>query len=282
MDCSIKLDESALDLLEKKIIELGGWAVDKQKNLHVRYKEDKSPVTEVDMTISHELIKLIGVLFPECGIITEEEEVLPRPDAPFTFVLDPIDGTDVYSQGLPSFCIALGILSSSFSPVGAILYAPRFGRGTDEGMLVRLNPGGEPTINGEKLILERERKENGPIWQLTVSSSLVRIVDFSSYTGKIRIFGSQILQILSPVLFPNITASINEPCYIWDYAGAHAVIKSLGMDLYTRDMKPFTYTQDFLNRRRCSVITYGGYRKTIEKLTAICPPINGNESIVHN
>lgn len=282
MDCSINLIKAGLDLLEKKIIKLGKWAVEKQKDLHIRYKEDKSPVTEVDLTISSEIIKTIRELFPGCGIITEEEETGSLPEAPFTFVLDPIDGTDVYSQGLPSFCIALGILDSSFSPVGAICYGPRFGRGIDDGLLLRLNPGERPTINGEELTIERERKENGPIWQLTVSSSLIKIVDFSSYCGKIRIFGSQILQILSPALFYNITASINEPCYIWDYAGAHAIIKSLGMDLYTPRLEPLSYSPDFLSRRRCATITYGGYRKTIEKLVTICPPLNGNDEIIHN
>lgn len=282
MDCSIDIGKQKLDLLEKKILQLGKWAVEKQKDLHVRYKEDKSPVTEVDLTISGEIIKTIRKLFPGCGIITEEEETGYTPEAPFTFVLDPIDGTDVYSQGLPSFCIALGILDSSFSPVGSICYAPRFGRGTDDGLLLRLNPGEKPTINGEELMLDREKKENGPIWQLTVSSSLVKIVDFSSYSGKIRIFGSQILQILSPALFCNITASINEPCYIWDYASAHAIIKSLGMDLYTPSLEPFTYSQDFLSRRRCSTITYGGFRNTVEKLVGICPPLNENKEIIHN
>ncbi len=282
MDCSINLNKAGLDLLEKKIQELGKWAVEKQKDLHIRYKEDKSPVTEVDLTVSSEIINTIRELFPGCGIITEEEETGSLPEAPFTFVLDPIDGTDVYSQGLPSFCIALGILDTSFSPIGAICYAPRFGRGTDEGLLLRLNPGERPTINGEELTLDRNSKENGPVWQLTVSSSLVKIVDFSSYGGKIRIFGSQILQILSPALFCNITASINEPCYIWDYAGAHAIIKSLGMDLYTPRLEPLSYSQDFLSRRRCPTITYGGYRKTIEKLVTICPPLNGNDEIIHN
>lgn len=106
---------------------------------------------------------------------------MKRPQLPFTFVLDPIDGTDMYSQGLPSFCTALGILDSSFTPVGAVIAAPRFGRGTTEGLVVRLTPGGKPTINGKPLTVP---KRDGIIRQITLSSSLVRNIDFSRYLGR--------------------------------------------------------------------------------------------------
>ncbi len=272
MDTSIVIDKARLDLVEKKIVEMGQWSVRKQSSLHVSYKEDSSPVTQVDLGISHEIVLLLKSLFPEAGIITEEEVCERHDNAPYTFVLDPIDGTDVFSQGLPSFCTALGILDSSFSPCGAIIFAPRFGRGTPDGLLLRLNPGEKPTINGRVLTAEGD-KEN--IRQLAVSSSMVRRVDFSSYTGKIRIFGSQILQILAPRLFFNIAASINEPCFIWDYAAAHAILKSLGMDLYRPDMSLFTYSASFISREREKSITYGGLRETVEKLVSVCPVRDG-------
>lgn len=278
MTTTIDLDPGKLDLLTKKIVEMGDWAADKQKDLHICYKEDASPVTEVDLGISHEIIKTIRELFPEYGIITEEEEVEKSSNPPFVFVLDPIDGTDMYSQGLPSFCVALGILDSSYSPVGAVIYAPRFGRATKDGMLIRLNPGGRPTINGEELKVTGDKDS---IWQITASSTLLRFVDFTHYKGKIRMFGSQILQILAPALFMHIAVSVNEPCYIWDYAAAHAVIKSLGMDLYTPDMKPFTYSESFIARKRETRITYGGRKDIVERLLEICPPLDGNESIIH-
>ncbi len=278
MSTTIDLDSGKLDLLSKKIVEMGDWAAEMQKDLHIRYKEDDSPVTQVDLGISHEIIKTIRELFPECGIITEEEEVEKSSNPPFVFVLDPIDGTDMYSQGLPSFCVALGILDSAFAPVGAVIYAPRFGRATREGMLIRLNPGGRPTINGVELKITGDKDS---IWQITASSTLLRFVDFTSYKGKIRMFGSQILQILAPALFMHIAVSVNEPCYIWDYAAAHAVIRSLGMDLYTPDMKNFTYSGSFIDRKRESVITYGGRKDIVERLREICPPLDGNKRIIH-
>lgn len=282
MDTSIDKMKNKLDLLEKKIVEMGEWAVDKQSSLHVTFKEDSSPVTEVDMTISREVVSLIKTLFPGDGIISEEEITQNNGAEEYTFVLDPIDGTDVYSQGLPSFCISLGILDKDKNPVGAIIYAPRFGRGTRKGLLITLNPGEKPIINGEELRVHNSDEKKTGIYQITLSSTLVKWVDFSHYSGKVRIFGSQILQILSPVLFENITASINEPCYIWDYCGAHAVIKSLGMDLYTPSLEKFTYSPSFLSRNRAEAITYGGFRETVEGLVTLCPVIDQGRTIVHN
>ena len=278
MDISIDLDRTKLDLLEKKIVGMGSWATEKQASLHIEYKADSSPVTEVDLGISHTLVPLIRSLFPECGIITEEEEVEEKSNPPYTFVLDPIDGTDMYSQGLPSFCIALGILDNTFTPVGSILYAPRFGRGTTEGMLIRLNPGEKPTINGKRLIVTSDRTK---LWQITLSSSLVNRIDFTHFEGKFRSFGSQILQVLAPAVFMNISASINEPCFVWDYAASHAVLLSLGMDLFTPDGKPFRYSKDFLSRKRADTITYGGFPDTVEKLLTLCPPLDLEKSIIH-
>ena len=43
------LDKTKLDLLRDEIKKCGDWATDEQDNLTVNYKEDNSPVTEVDI-----------------------------------------------------------------------------------------------------------------------------------------------------------------------------------------------------------------------------------------
>ena len=262
------LDKTKLDLIEKEIRECGEWAKVKQSDLHVKQKSDLSPVTEVDISISNRVLSLLKELFPEGGIISEEETTEIKDDAPYTFVLDPIDGTDVYSQGLPSFCIALGILDDKKEPVGAMIYAPRFGNATEDGLFLRLDPEGRLMLNG------KEWKTNGDksvVKQIALSSSNIWRFDFSKYRGKVRIFGSTILHILAPVVFSGIQASINEPCFIWDYAAAHAVIKSQGMDLYNPDGSLYRYTEDFLHKNRSATCCYGGFKDSVDILRELCP-----------
>ena len=71
--------------------------MEKQCDLHVRKKSDSSPVTEVDITISNRVLSLLKELFPDGAIISEEETTEINDDAPYTLVLDPIDGSDVFS-----------------------------------------------------------------------------------------------------------------------------------------------------------------------------------------
>lgn len=259
----MRLDKAKLDLLANEIKKCGLWAKEKQNNLHVSLKEDNTPVTEVDITISRRIITLIRELFPECALISEEEKTETVSNPPFTFVLDPIDGTDSYSQGLPSFAIALGILNSENIPVGAIIYAPRFGKSTDDGLFLRLDPDGKITLNGKELKIIGDKKE---LKQITISSTFTQYVDSSLYKGKLRIFGSSIIHLLSPIVFPNIQACVATPCYIWDYAASHALLLSVGMDIYNEDGTPFRYSSPFLNRNKSDGIKYAGYKETIDKL----------------
>ena len=262
------LDKEKLDRIQEEIYPSGKWAVEKQGDLHISLKEDKSVVTEVDITISHRILALIKSLFPDAAIISEEEITEEKDNPPYTFVLDPIDGTDVYSQGFPSFCIALGILDSNKEPVGAMIYAPRFGVGTDEGAFLRLDPEGELLLNGRKFTMKGDKKT---VQQLAVSSTCIWKFDFTKYRGKARSLGCSILHILLPVLFPSIAASINEPSFIWDYAAAHAVIRSQGMDLFAPDGSRYVYSSSFLNRERSETPVYGGEKETVEELIKLCP-----------
>lgn len=259
----MRLDKAKLDLLANEIKNCGLWAKEKQSDLHISIKEDKTPVTEVDITISKRIITLIKELFPESRIISEEDKTELISNPPFTFVLDPIDGTDSYSQGLPSFAIALAILDNNNLPVGAIIYAPRFGQSSDCGLFLRLDPDGKTTLNGKEFKMSGEKKE---LKQITISSTFTQYVDSSLYKGKLRIFGSSIIHLLSPIIFPNIQAAIATPCYIWDFASSHALLLSFGMDIYNEDGTPLRYSSSFLNRSKSIGIKYAGYKETVDKL----------------
>ena len=149
-----------------------------------------------------------------------------------------------------------------------MIYAPRFGNATEDGLFLRLDPEGRLMLNG------KEWKTNGDksvVRQIALSSSNIWRFDFSKYRGKVRIFGSTILHILAPVVFSGIQASINEPCFIWDYAAAHAVIRSQGMDLYNPDGSLYRYTEDFLHKNRSATCCYGGFKDSVDILRELCP-----------
>ena len=95
------LDSSRLDIIAEEIEKAAEYAALKQKEVHRSFKDDGSVLTEADTAISRTITEKIHTLFPEAAVISEEEEGVIDRNAEWIFILDPIDGTDVYSQGLP-------------------------------------------------------------------------------------------------------------------------------------------------------------------------------------
>ncbi len=264
----IQLEKDKLDKLAKAVEDAGLYAKEMQGEIHRSYKSDGSVITETDLAISKRILSVVSSLFPEANIISEETLTPFDPEAPYTFVLDPIDGTDVYSQGLPSWAVALGILDKDRKPVGAYISAPRWGIGC-ESLFVRLDPGAPLLINGEewKVSGDKDRPR-----QITMGSSGQRLLDFSAYHGKIRIFGSSILHMLAPVIYSHTQGCVNQSCFVDDIVASHAVLLACGMDIQYVDGKAFVYDDRFvLERKPFSPSFYAGTEACRAELFRILP-----------
>lgn len=240
------LDTGICTLLAEEVRDCGRYAKSIQHSIRRNYKNDGTVITDADMEISRRIVGLLTEQLPEANIICEEITTPWREEAPYTFVLDPIDGTDMYSQGFPSWAVALGMMDRGRKPIGAWICAPRWGLGVDE-LFVRLDPGSTPFLNDEALTLLGDKNN---VDQVMVSSKGQCNLDFSHFPGKVRTVGSSILHLISPVLYPNIEACVNQKAYIWDMCASHAVLLSLGMDINYVDGSPFSYDDDFVTKRK--------------------------------
>ena len=258
----------AFEELEKTIRNCARLAADAQKDIRRFYKEDGSVLTQTDLKISSIVEEAVTELFPSSSFVCEESPVIRKDSEDYIFVLDPIDGTDVYSQGMPSFATALGILDKDRNPVGAIICAPRFGIGEEE-LSIRLFPGEECFINSEILVSGEKDDE---IRQIMMTSHDIARYDFSAFDGKIRTIGSSILHIISPVIFPQIDAAITQPCYAWDIAASHAVLRHYGMDIFYSDGTGLEYSDEMLiGRKKCRGTTYSSTRAKAYHLMRLVP-----------
>ncbi|AEC01903.1 inositol monophosphatase family protein [Parasphaerochaeta coccoides] len=240
------LDTEICALLADEVRECGRYAKSIQHSVRRNYKYDGTVITDADMEISRRIVGLLTERLPEANIICEEISTPWREEAPYSFVLDPIDGTDMYSQGFPSWAVALGMMDKVRKPVGAWISAPRWGLGVDE-LFVRLDPGGTPFVNDEPLALIGDKDA---VAQVMVSSKGQSNLDFSHFSGKVRTVGSSIIHLISPVIYPNIEACVNQRAYIWDMCASHAVLLSMGMDINYSDGSPFLYNDEFVTKRK--------------------------------
>ena len=93
--------------------------------LEVSYKGEKNtdPVTIADRTSEEYLKQAIKRKFPDHSILGEEEGISSQSSSPFTWVMDPLDGTANFINGLPFFAVSIGVLWRNF-PVAGSIYVP--------------------------------------------------------------------------------------------------------------------------------------------------------------
>jgi myo-inositol-1(or 4)-monophosphatase len=131
-----------LPQLERIVRRAGRMAMEFRPRLDVRTKADGSFVTQADIAIEEFLAGALGEILPEAAFLGEERP-LPAADGERpVWIVDPIDGTDSYRQGLAYFGVSVGLVCGGDFRLGAF-----FNPHLDEMHLARR--GGGATRNGE-------------------------------------------------------------------------------------------------------------------------------------
>nr|VFK63324.1 MAG: inositol-phosphate phosphatase / L-galactose 1-phosphate phosphatase / histidinol-phosphatase [Candidatus Kentron sp. TC] len=90
-----------------------------RKPIAVEDKPDHTPVTAVDRAVETELRRIIGLAYPDHGIIGEEAGA-HQPDAEYVWVIDPIDGTKAFLCGIPVFGTLIALTRRGIPILGII------------------------------------------------------------------------------------------------------------------------------------------------------------------
>ncbi|MGH7123578.1 MAG: inositol monophosphatase family protein [Stellaceae bacterium] len=88
-------------------------------------KADGSPVTEIDTALEARLRERIRARFPGHGVVGEESGA-ERGDTDWVWVLDPIDGTQSFILGKPTFATLIGLMFRG-KPVLGVIEHPALG-----------------------------------------------------------------------------------------------------------------------------------------------------------
>lgn len=84
-----------------------------------RRKSDGSWVTDTDLQVERSLRGFISKHHPKANFLAEEEGATSgEPGCDLRFIVDPIDGTDAYVRGLPSWSVLVGIEHQGVPAVG--------------------------------------------------------------------------------------------------------------------------------------------------------------------
>ncbi len=128
------LDDAQVQEIEHHAVEIARGAGEILashfgRRIEVEFKDDKQrdPVTAADKSTQAYLAAEITRRFPEHGILgeeaTKEEQESEEPARDTLWVLDPLDGTTNFLNGLPVFASSIGVIHRG-RPVAAALYVP--------------------------------------------------------------------------------------------------------------------------------------------------------------
>lgn len=99
----------------------------------VDYKSARDIVTEVDHLSEELIIAAIRARYPDDGILAEESGehhavagVAPTAGRGRVWVVDPLDGTINYANGIPVFCVSIG-LAVDGAPAAGVVHDPTRG-----------------------------------------------------------------------------------------------------------------------------------------------------------
>jgi myo-inositol-1(or 4)-monophosphatase len=85
--------------------------------MEIRIKSYADIVTDVDLASEKIILGILTSEFPQFSILAEESEPVTN-DSAYTWVVDPIDGTRNFAEGIPHFCLVVALAKGNQMVVG--------------------------------------------------------------------------------------------------------------------------------------------------------------------
>lgn len=230
-------------------------------------KHDGTRVTSADLAISKNIQDELGRLFPSDQFFSEELAPNDTPvpvTARFAWVLDPIDGTNNYANGIIHCAISLALLEHGMPVYGVIYDMARrvlihggAARGVWDGerrAQVRTEPPGEMSLIGFHSPVEKSFAGDGK-----------RLIE----NYKIRGLGSSTLH-LAYTAVGLLDGVVEHNNRMWDIAAACALLPEAGVEIHYLTEPPFPLRAFTLKAPRVRYVA--GNKATCEALFRIIAP----------
>ena len=88
----------------------------------ISFKGRSDIVTDVDVEVEKLVLNRVKYEYPDFSVLAEESSPI-KTSSEFTWVIDPIDGTRNFAQGIPHFCVIVALAKGADVEVG-VIYDP--------------------------------------------------------------------------------------------------------------------------------------------------------------
>ena len=201
-----------------------------------RVKSKGDPVTEADEAVDDALRSTL----PQSGegwLSEETVDDLSRMDCARTWIVDPLDGTKEFVQGIPEWCVSVGLVEADQPVAGGILVPAR-------GLTILGSLETGVTVNGEPARV-RELDDLDGITVLASRSEVKRgrWERFSAAPFAVEPMGSVACKMgLVAAGLADATWTL-VPKNEWDVAGGTALVRAAGGAVWRPDGEALTFNQ---------------------------------------
>lgn len=210
--------------------------------LERRLKDDNTLATQADEEAEKSIIEIIKKNYPDHAILAEESGHQDT-TSEYTWIIDPLDGTQNFVNGIPIFAISIAlakndepIVSVIFNPITNDLFAAEKGKGS--------------FCNEHKLSVSSQKADAAMITIGTSSKSqdkdLVRRCFFHArdYVKSVRYLGSAALE-LCYLARGGTEGFINIGTSKWDYGAGVLLVQEAGGKLSDFHGNPWNFSQNY-------------------------------------
>ena len=226
--------DQVLDFSQSITAEVGAKLLEVFGRVAAEEKQDGSLVTEFDKWSDERLRTAIKSAFPEHGVLSEET-LHVFPDQDWCWIVDPIDGTTNFTQGIPLWAVSLGLLYRG-TPVYGYVYVPTLNQHfygywpTDSGLDMSTGA----WLNGEPIHVRSDDPGKNQFFSLCARSTDVLQQPFPC---KVRMLGVATYNLLIVAAGYAIGAVEVTP-KVWDIAGVWPIVHAAGATWTALDNRP--------------------------------------------
>ncbi len=209
------------------------------ENLQVATKAPGDFVTSADKKTEKIIINELQKAHPEYGIVTEETGVINKSNEKNRWIIDPIDGTLNFLNGVPQFAISVAYEENNEILCGVILNPI-----TNE--MYCAEKGNGAYLNNSRIRVSKKKKvqdsllvTGGPKHTSNIKKKIFsEYIDISNKSSSVRKFGSAALD-MAYVACGRFDGYWQREINLWDVAAGIVIVKEAGgfVDFFEEDNK---------------------------------------------
>ena len=209
-----------------------------QSEYEVKQKGIGNPVTEADLETDTYLKNYFTEKYPDFGWLSEEtRDSAERLSKERVWVVDPLDGTKEFVEGVPNFAVSIGLVENG-EPILGVIYNPILKD------LYTAVKGCGMYFNGEKTslcqndqlsemnILNSRSETKKGLWE-PYKSNFKELVPFGSIALKLAMVAANQADFVGSL----------QPKNEWDICAGHCLINESGGKLITTENKKIVYNK---------------------------------------